>query len=82
MTNSDNVSVTARKDHRCSWCGEVIPATTQYMRWATFDDSVFTNKMHLECHITMLDEGRKYGEYEYTPYSQERAVILVEPEPC
>lgn len=64
-------TLTARKDHRCTNCGQLIQAGDQYMRWVSFDDSAFTNKMHPEC-LDSLQDDAEYGEFEYMPYSGER----------
>lgn len=61
----------ARKDHRCTNCGQAILAGDTYIRWASFDDSVFTNKMHQECLLSLLEDADGY-EFEYMPYSGER----------
>ena len=40
----------ARKQHRCTWCGEVISVNAPYERWASLDGAVaVTTKMHPEC---------------------------------
>jgi len=62
---------TARKEHICTnCCGKILKGET-YARWASFDDTGFTNKMHMECLDSFLEdnEGRSF---EYTPYCGER----------
>ena len=63
---------TARKPHKCTNCGEVINSGDLYVRWTSFDDCAFVNKMHPEC-LEYLQESE--GPYfEYMPYSGERPV--------
>lgn len=65
---------TARKPHRCIWCGEGINTGQTY----TYERSVFGGEMqhhhfHTECLDSMHDAAREEGgEIEFTPYDQER----------
>jgi hypothetical protein len=60
--------VTVRKDHRCSWCGERIPAGQRaHYRAYTFD-GFQTDYMHPECHDAMenhhdLEDGFNEGGF-------------------
>ena len=66
--------VTARKAHRCTYCGQAIEVGAVYHRWASVerDEKMYPNKMHLEC----LDDAREYGtgDFEYHPFDNERPV--------
>ena len=65
---------TARKQHRCSNCGETIELGEQYQRWMSVDDGkAFSNKMHPEC-LESLQDGS--GDFEYTLYGGERPEIV------
>lgn len=67
----------ARVEHRCTSCGEAIQAGQEYVRWASFDGTAFTNKMHPECHAAHEESARHYGDsqWEYTPYSYSRGTV-------
>lgn len=59
----------ARKEHRCTYCGEAINARDEYVyQTGVYDGAWYVSKMHPEC---FEDLGR-YEEGEYTPYSNER----------
>lgn len=56
-----NDTVTARKQHACSWCGQKIEAGSKYVRqFVLFDGDTCTNKFHPECdnwiHVENVDE--------------------------
>lgn len=65
---------TARKPHRCIWCGEGINTGQPY----TYERSVFRGEMqyhhfHTECLDSMHDAAHEEGgEIEFTPHDQER----------
>lgn len=59
----------ARKRHRCTNCGHMIEAGETYNRWMSVDDSMFTNKMHLECYEALV--AGENGYWEYSPYDGE-----------
>jgi hypothetical protein len=59
---------TARKAHRCTWCGEPIDTGSTYVhQTGVYDNRWFSNKMHPECFEDMCD-----GDGEWLPYSNER----------
>ncbi len=62
----------ARVQHRCTNCGEAIEVGTDYVRWASYDEACFTNKMHPECRDSLQEDGQPF---EYTPYSGERPKV-------
>jgi ribosomal protein S27AE len=64
-------TLVARKEHRCTNCGESINAGDAYKRWSSVENVWFTSKMHPECLQWLLDDADG-GEFEYTPYDGER----------
>jgi hypothetical protein len=67
-------TVTARKQHTCTWCSRPILAGAEYRCWRSFDDSWATSKMHHECEgacASMMDYERDNtympGEGAYDP---------------
>lgn len=71
MFSTSPIDRVARKQHRCTNCGEPIAPGETYKRWISFDDSAFTSKMHPEC-LVSLEEDCQYGKFEYMPYSGAR----------
>ncbi|MNK14337.1 hypothetical protein D3C87_324480 [compost metagenome] len=65
-------TLTSRKDHVCTWCGEKILKGEEYITWKTVDDSWFTSKVHKECSDAMLKEAAEWGDVEYMPFENER----------
>lgn len=54
---------TARKPHRCNWCGENIKAGERHYAWPVSEDGqIWTVFMHLECQHAMCREG--LGEWD------------------
>lgn len=63
---------TARKHHRCSYCGEAINKGDQYtFQKGNYDGHWFESKMHDEC----FDDMAETGDGEYTPYVNDRPKI-------
>lgn len=75
--NTPPTTQTARKEHRCTNCGEAILPGQQYSRWVTFEDCATTNKMHPECLLSNQHDAERYsvGEWEYTLYGGERPAV-------
>lgn len=67
----------ARKPHRCTNCGEAIPAGSEYKRWMSVEtgDRAYSNKMHPEC-LSSLQDDAIGGEFEYMPFSGERPILV------
>jgi hypothetical protein len=62
----------ARKDHKCSWCGQPIPKGTRYAYSSgIFEGRMVVNKMHPECDAAAIEDFREWGEG-FTPYDNER----------
>ncbi len=72
MYVSPAVALRARKEHRCTWCGESIAPGSEYLRWMSVDDSMYTNKMHRECFDACHEECGYWGEDEYRPFDNQR----------
>lgn len=72
MYCSDPTTQAARVKHRCTWCSQDILPGERYLRWISVDDSMYTNKMHPECHAACNEEYRDSGDNEYHPYDNER----------
>lgn len=54
---------TARKPHRCNWCGEDIKARERHYAWPVSEDGqIWTVFMHFECQYAMWREG--FGEWD------------------
>jgi len=71
MHCTPTLTLVARKRHHCTNCGELINPGETYLRWVTFDDSAFTNKMHPEC-LAALRKEAICGSFEYEAYQGER----------
>lgn len=62
----------ARKEHRCTWCGESIVIGEHYTRWRYFGgDTPHTGKMHDECFAVYTDDG----DGEYFEFDNERPEV-------
>lgn len=64
---------TARKNHRCTYCGDPIIAGDKYYTWESVDDSWFHSKMHPECVDALYDDYEDSFD-EYQPFDNERPV--------
>ena len=68
--------VTARKRHKCIWCGDWIEAGEKYYQQSgIFDGEPFRNRYHSGCHAGMLELHRIDGyaiEDGFSPYSFKR----------
>ena len=66
---------TARKIHKCIWCGKGIDHNERYHYFAGPHDGKFqTNHMHIECFDQMEEEAQHWGpdDFEFVPYVNER----------
>jgi hypothetical protein len=67
----------ARKDHRCEWCGVVIPAGTKHAQFAGRWDGEWQNwRMHSECYHD-ASENKALADG-FTPYENERPIVASE----
>jgi hypothetical protein len=57
----------ARKQHQCSWCGEVIDTGQPYMRYRWYGDGAITVKQHPECYAAMNEQIDFEGEVTFSP---------------
>lgn len=79
-TTLSHETMTARKAHRCSWCGQDIPVGEVYSRSRViYEGEPITNKFHLECEAAADEIGRATGEWEFYPYENERPAPAVTP---
>lgn len=52
----------ARKEHRCTWCGQKIDAGQEYLRQrVVIDGDAGTQKFHLECDAAFNEAARLEG---------------------
>ena len=66
---NDMIVRTTKKAHKCTYCGEPIPAGDTYCyQKGNYDGSWYESKMHAEC----FDDMCETGDGEYTPYCNER----------
>lgn len=62
----------ARKEHRCSWCGQPIPIGEEYVRVrGVFEGNPLVNKLHPECDDAAAADYREWGEG-YSLYENDR----------
>ena len=66
---------TAKKEHKCSWCGETIEVGERYYYQAgTYYGDFQVTKMHLECNNACSKASYEDGMEEYCPYSYKRGL--------
>ena len=71
---------TARKRHRCAWCGQGIEIGDQYMREkSVYDGAHQSHAWHFECLDASHDEAREEGgTCEFTLYSGDRPSAAID----
>lgn len=74
----------ARKDHHCTWCGELIKKGDIYnYSSGVFDGHFTTSHLHDECLKAMTKSYSNkeiYADEGYTPYEQKRGMTIGEQE--
>ena len=70
MSFNDIYFPTARKPHKCEWCGEAIAVGEKHVKFVgTFEGDFQSWRMHAECYSATdkweISEG-------FTPYEHER----------
>lgn len=73
-TQLSDSSPVARKQHRCTWCGQAIPKGEKYVRVSgIFDSELQVNKFHSECDEACREEAHHWGgDFEFIPGDNER----------
>lgn len=65
----------ARKQHRCIWCGEAILKGDKYFHEKSIYDGGFQNhKWHPECWSDSQKFFLEFGEEEFSAYDNERPI--------
>jgi hypothetical protein len=67
--------LTARKQHKCTWCGQPIMKGERYWRWCSISEGTYatTSKMHPECREACQKDAREFGQDDgYMPYENQR----------
>ncbi len=65
---------TARKDHRCIWCGQAIPKGSKYVHESSVFDGEFQNHhWHPEC-LHYARTVNNESTWEFEPYSEPRGI--------
>jgi hypothetical protein len=69
-----NSTQKAKKEHRCTWCGQQILVGDEYVRIrGVFEGEPQTDKLHPECDDAASEYFREWGADEgYSPYENER----------
>lgn len=67
------VTRTAKKPHRCIWCGEGIAAGESYQdERSVYDGAHQTHRWHPECLADAQGDWADGGDTEFTPWSAPR----------
>ena len=70
--HSEPTRPTARKEHRCIYCGGPIPVGEQYVQQTGFfDGAPYRNRYHAECWTDCAEECEHYGDWEFSPHNGE-----------
>ena len=77
----EKVRRTAKKAHRCIWCGETILPGVRYSdERSIYDGNIQRHRWHLECERAADIHFRVEGEEEFDPYENDRPHPLPKPE--
>lgn len=63
---------TARKQHKCNWCGELIMPGEVYDRNVYFDRGIGDDPLHVECSDAMAHWCSEEDTDEYYPFIHSR----------
>jgi hypothetical protein len=64
------------KDHKCIWCGEVIPKGTMMAHFKGSWEGAFQDwRMHEECYKSVEDSKDSILEEGFTPYEGRRGLV-------
>ncbi len=66
----------AMKSHVCIWCGQKIEPRMEYLdERSVYDNQIYRQRWHPECHDAAGTEYFNSGEEEFTPWDNERPTI-------
>ena len=69
---------TAKKQHRCIWCGEKILISEKYVdERSLYDDNIQRHRWHLECNDDSIKYFTKSCENEFSAYENERPIVKI-----
>jgi hypothetical protein len=68
MRATETETHVARKQHRCTWCWQMVRPGDIYRRYRVLNGDVATVRMHPECYDAMQTEAAEEGGWiEWTP---------------
>lgn len=64
----------AKKEHRCTWCGQQIPVGESYVRRrGVFEGEPQVDKFHPECDERSAEIcAEEGGQFEFSPFENDR----------
>lgn len=72
------------KPGKCSWCGETIPAGTEFIWWPSVNDDGVPNgscSMHQECNAAYFRSGREtFPKFEFVRGQAHKKPEIIEAE--
>ena len=68
----------ARINHKCLWCGDIINSGESYKYYRCYDcGDASTVKMHPECFEAADEESSIWGQLEFYPFSNARGKLSI-----